>query len=165
MKRLVSSLSFISEEMEESAAPFCSREMVGSAMKRAKSGLSFASFCTCGRHNTRSGKNAVSLNFHLTTVLAVHVASKWMAARRARRRFECRHETGALGLNHPNDKTPLTSLNSFCAVGSALAFDAAENSAEAYRPGVPCTLIGGCADATRQRQHSRDTGLGVLLRC
>ncbi len=38
----------------------------------------------------------------------------------------------------------LTSVSSFCAVGSALAFTAAEKSAEAYRPAVPCTVMGGC---------------------
>ena len=47
MKRLVSSDSFICEEMDSSAVAFCSREMVGSLMKRPKSALSCASFCTC----------------------------------------------------------------------------------------------------------------------
>lgn len=47
MKRLVSSDSFICEEMDSRAVAFCSREMVGSLMKRPKSALSCASFCTC----------------------------------------------------------------------------------------------------------------------
>lgn len=55
MKRLVSSLSFIWLEMASRAAAFCSREMVGSLMKRPKSALSAASFCTW--HSQQAGRS------------------------------------------------------------------------------------------------------------
>ncbi len=46
-----------------------------------------------------------------------------------------------------------TSLSSFWAVGSVFAFDAAEYSAEAYRPGVPNTAMGGCGGRHKHVQN------------
>ena len=61
MKRLVSSDSFICEEMDSSAVAFCSREMVGSLMKRPKSALSCASFCTCAGVHGMIGECCISV--------------------------------------------------------------------------------------------------------